>query len=74
MPLETPALDPESEQFLIQTYFNMAHSQYPLLLKHEFLRWAEAWRAERDAIHPSMRWKGFFVYMVGYQHETSILN
>jgi hypothetical protein len=70
--LEELDLDWETESFLIQTYFEMAHSQYPFLLKHQFLEWAESWRSQRDTIPASMRWKGFFVYMVSFtQHAES---
>ncbi|KAH7176894.1 fungal-specific transcription factor domain-containing protein [Dactylonectria macrodidyma] len=57
-------LDLEMERFLTQTYFDMAHSQYPLLLKHQFLQMAETWRNSRDVLPVSERWNGFFVYMV----------
>ncbi|KAJ9137074.1 Transcriptional activator protein acu [Pleurostoma richardsiae] len=62
--LEPPEMGLELEHFLIQTYFDMAHSQYPILMKHEFLQWAESWHVGEDALPPSVRWKGFFVYMV----------
>lgn len=62
--LDMPSLGYELEQFLIQTYFEMAHSQYPMLLKHHFLKWHESWRTERENLPATMRWKGFFVYMV----------
>ncbi|KAH7006976.1 fungal-specific transcription factor domain-containing protein [Ilyonectria destructans] len=62
--VEALGLNMEMERFLTQTYFDMAHSQYPLLLKHEFLQMAEAWRGSRDNLPASMRWKGFFIYMV----------
>lgn len=61
---DMPSLGYEMEQFLIQTYFEMAHSQYPMLLKHQFLKWYESWRTEREKLPVTMRWKGFFVYMV----------
>ncbi|KAK6085192.1 fungal specific transcription factor domain-containing protein [Seiridium cupressi] len=61
---EVPDLDPETERSLIQTYFDMAHSQYPFLLKHEFLQWAESWRTARDSLTSTCHWKGFFVHMV----------
>lgn len=61
---EAPELGAELERFLIRTYFDMAHPQYPILLKHEFVQWAESWRDGGDTLPASMRWKGFFVYMV----------
>ncbi|KAK9771659.1 putative Fungal-specific transcription factor domain-containing protein [Seiridium cardinale] len=61
---EVPDLDPETERSLTQTYFDMAHSQYPFLLKHEFLQWAESWRTARDSLTSTCHWKGFFVHMV----------
>lgn len=70
---EVPDLDLETERFLTQTYFDMAHSQYPFILKQEFLLWAASWRASRDSLPPASRWKGFFVYMVSSQptHKCS---
>lgn len=65
--VEALDLNLEMERFLTQTYFDMAHSQYPLLLKHEFLQMAEAWRGSRDNLPASMRWKGFFIYMVCHE-------
>lgn len=61
---DMPDLGYEMEQFLIQTYFEMAHSQYPMLLRHQFLKWYESWRTERAKLPVAIRWKGFFVYMV----------
>ncbi|CAK7223144.1 hypothetical protein SCUCBS95973_005078 [Sporothrix curviconia] len=61
-PAEVPYLAPELKRFLIHTYFDMAQSQYPVLLRHEFLDWAETWVPDSDA--QNAQWKGFFVYMV----------
>ncbi|CAK7212791.1 hypothetical protein SEUCBS140593_001625 [Sporothrix eucalyptigena] len=69
-PTEVPYLAPELKRFLIHTYFDMAQSQYPVLLRHEFLDWAETWASVSDAQqaqnaqNESAQWKGFFVYMV----------
>lgn len=52
------------QQFLIQTYFEMAHTQYPFLLKQEFLQWADSWNAHKDSLPSRLWWKGFFVNMV----------
>ncbi|KAH8895609.1 hypothetical protein GQ53DRAFT_682232 [Thozetella sp. PMI_491] len=62
--IEEPDLDLELERFLIHTFFEMAHSQYPILLKHEFLQWAESWRSGADALSNTTMWRGFFIYMV----------
>lgn len=59
-----PDLDMDVQQQLMDAYFDMAHSQFPLLLKHQFLQWAETWNSRKETLPPSMRWKGFFVYMV----------
>lgn len=61
---EVVDLDIQTEQFLIQTYFEMAHSQYPFLLKHQFLKWIDNWRNDRTSLPLEMRWKAFIVYMV----------
>ncbi|ETS84225.1 hypothetical protein PFICI_02250 [Pestalotiopsis fici W106-1] len=61
---ELPELDTAAEQSLIQIYFDMAQSQYPFLLKHEVINWAESWRTEKDTSSLVSKWKGFFVYMV----------
>ncbi|EXJ78707.1 hypothetical protein A1O1_09109 [Capronia coronata CBS 617.96] len=42
----------------------MAHTQYPFLVKHEFMQWAESWKAHKDSLPQALRWKGFFVNMV----------
>ena len=57
-------VDSDTERFLFQTYFDMAHSQYPFLLKHQFLEWAQSWKDRGHVVPESTRWKGFFVYMV----------
>ncbi|RSL52130.1 hypothetical protein CEP53_008184 [Fusarium sp. AF-6] len=59
-------LDLDLERFLIQTYFEMAHSQYPLLLRHEFLGWADSWRRDKRACPPEEQWKGFMVYSIAF--------
>ncbi|EEU36782.1 uncharacterized protein NECHADRAFT_88944 [Fusarium vanettenii 77-13-4] len=59
-------LDSDLERFLIQTYFEMAHSQYPLLLRHEFLGWADSWRRGKRACPPEEQWKGFMVYSIAF--------
>jgi hypothetical protein len=64
-----PELDVALEQYLIQTYFDMAHCQYPMLLKHQFLQWAESWRVSGGTLPTSMKWKGFFVYMVSFMNH-----
>ncbi|EPE09351.1 transcriptional activator protein acu [Ophiostoma piceae UAMH 11346] len=63
-PVEAPCVGADLERFLVQTYFDMAQSQYPILLRHEFLQWAESWSLGTDVLQASTRWKGFFVYMV----------
>ena len=63
-PVEAPCVGVDLERFLVQTYFDMAQSQYPVLLRHEFLQWAESWSLGTDVLQASTRWKGFFIYMV----------
>ena len=55
----------EEERALLETYFRMAHSQYPILLRHEVLQWIEAWRQQSDNPLDQTRWQAFFVHMVG---------
>ncbi|KAF7560398.1 hypothetical protein G7046_g3763 [Stylonectria norvegica] len=54
----------ELEQFLIQTYFDMAHCQYPMLLKHEVINWAYTWRSYGEDLPTEIKWQGFFVNMI----------
>uniref|UniRef100_A0A8H7KCW2 Xylanolytic transcriptional activator regulatory domain-containing protein n=1 Tax=Bionectria ochroleuca TaxID=29856 RepID=A0A8H7KCW2_BIOOC len=42
----------------------MAHSQYPFLLKHQFLEWMDNWRNDRTSLPLETRWKAFIVCMV----------
>ncbi|KAI0485350.1 fungal-specific transcription factor domain-containing protein [Xylariaceae sp. FL0804] len=74
---ENPKAGPELEQTLTKTYFEMANSQYPVLLKREFRQWLESWRADGEALPTSVKWKGFFVYMVfaiGFLMSKSRIN
>lgn len=60
----------DEERRLLETYFRMAHSQYPILLRHEVLQWVEAWRANHENPMDNVRWQAFFVHMVGTFHPA----
>lgn len=56
----------ELERSLVETYFRMAHSQWPFLLRHEALQWVESRRARRHQanVPEDEKWQDFFVHMV----------
>ncbi|CAK7232800.1 hypothetical protein SCUCBS95973_008379 [Sporothrix curviconia] len=68
---DVPLLEPDLEQFLLQVYFKMAQTQYPFMIKHEILQWAELRRQGAGAFYGEARWKAFFVYMDFYHLATT---
>ena len=67
---DAPDMSLDLERFLVQTYFDMAHCQYPFLVKHDFLEWVEMWRLHQDNLPETSKWKGFFVNMVGFPSQA----
>ncbi|KIV98845.1 uncharacterized protein PV09_09416 [Verruconis gallopava] len=61
---EVTELGVEQERALLETYFRMAHAQYPFLLRHEVYQWIDAWWAQRGNPSEELKWQAFFVHMI----------